>query len=89
MMSDVRGVTEVNEAQGFKYFVYDEQRALDCNRLFDVYGPYDRRLYARVATTGRAGVARAVDAAVTAFHAWPQSTAMRTRLFFKAGGGPQ
>jgi acyl-CoA reductase-like NAD-dependent aldehyde dehydrogenase len=90
MMSDLRGVTEVNEAREFKYFVYDEGRAPDCNGLFDVYEPYDRKLYARVATRGRAGVARAVDAAVTAFHAWWRSTlATRTRLSFKAGREPQ
>jgi hypothetical protein len=47
----------------FKHFVDDEWRAADGNGPFDVYRPYDRKLYARVAAGGRAEVARAVDAA--------------------------
>jgi acyl-CoA reductase-like NAD-dependent aldehyde dehydrogenase len=89
-MSDMRGVTGVNGAHELKHFVDDEWRGADGNRLFDVYRPYDRKLYARVAAGGRAEVARAVDAAAKAFPAWSQSTlAMRASLFFKAGGEPQ
>jgi acyl-CoA reductase-like NAD-dependent aldehyde dehydrogenase len=63
MMSDMRGVIEVNGVQEVKHFVDDEWRAADGNRLLDVYRPYDCKLYARVAAGGRAEVARAVDAA--------------------------
>ena len=84
-MSDMRGVTEVDGVQQFKYFVDGEWRAAENNKLFDVYRPYDRKLYARVAAGGRAEATRAVDAAAKAFPAWSQSTpAERARLFFKA-----
>jgi len=84
-MSDMRGVTEVNGAQEFRYFAGGEWLAAENNKLFDVYRPYDRTVYARVAAGGRAEATRAVDAAAKAFPAWSQSTpAERARLFFKA-----
>src|SRR5258707_124215 len=53
--------------------------------LSDVYRPYDRTLYARVAAGGRPEATIAVDAAAKAFPAWSQtSPAERARLFFKA-----
>lgn len=48
-MSDMHGVSEVNGVQEFKYFVDGEWRTAESNKLFDVYRPYDRKLYARVA----------------------------------------
>src|SRR5258707_14944781 len=84
-MSEMRGVTEVKGTQEFGYFVDGEWRAAENNKLFDVYRPYDRSLYARVAAGGRPEATRAVDAAARAFPAWSQSTpAERARLFFKA-----
>src|SRR5258707_800285 len=84
-MSDMRGVSEVNGVQEFKYFVDGEWRTAENNKLFDVYRPYDRKLYARVAAGGRAEATLAVDAAAKAFPAWSQSTpAERAKLFFKA-----
>ena len=84
-MSDIRGVTEVNGTKEFKCFVNGEWRTAENNKLFDVYRPYDRGLYARVAAGGRPEATLAVDVAARAFPAWSQSTpAERARLFFKA-----
>jgi acyl-CoA reductase-like NAD-dependent aldehyde dehydrogenase len=85
MMSDVRGVTEVNGIKEYRYFVGGEWRAAEDRKLFDVYRPYDRALYARVAAGGRPEAKRAVEAAAKAFPAWSQTTpAERARMFFKA-----
>jgi acyl-CoA reductase-like NAD-dependent aldehyde dehydrogenase len=84
-MSEMRGVTEANGAKEFQYFVDGEWRTAENNKLFDVYRPYDRSVYARVAAGGRPEATLAVDAAAKAFPAWSQSTpAERARLFFKA-----
>ena len=84
-MSEMPSVSEANGARAFRCFVDGEWRAAENNRLFDVYRPYDRSLYARVAAGGRAEATQAVDAAAKAFPAWSQSTpAERARLFFKA-----
>src|SRR5277367_236963 len=84
-MSEAKGVTQVNGVTEYKYFAGGEWRYAEGNRLFDVYRPYDRSLYARVAAGGRAEATRAVDAAAAAFPAWSQTTpAERARLFFKA-----
>jgi acyl-CoA reductase-like NAD-dependent aldehyde dehydrogenase len=84
-MSDMRGVTEVNGVQEFRYFVDGEWRTAENNKLFDVYRPYDRKLYARVAAGGRAEATQAVEAAAKAFPAWSQTApAERAKLFFKA-----
>ena len=84
-MSDMRGVTEAGGVQEFRYFAGGEWRAAQNNKLFDVYRPFDRKLYARVAAGGRAEATIAVDEAAKAFPAWSQtSPAERARLFFKA-----
>jgi acyl-CoA reductase-like NAD-dependent aldehyde dehydrogenase len=84
-MSDIRGATEVNGIKEYQYFAGGEWRAAENHKLFDVYRPYDRGLYARVAAGGRPEAKLAVDAAARAFPAWSQTTpAERARLFFKA-----
>jgi acyl-CoA reductase-like NAD-dependent aldehyde dehydrogenase len=84
-MSKMRGVTQENGAQEFRYFVCGEWRRAENNKLFDVYRPYDRSVYARVAAGGRAEATQAVEAAAKAFPAWAQTTpAERAKLFFKA-----
>jgi acyl-CoA reductase-like NAD-dependent aldehyde dehydrogenase len=81
-MSDGRGVIEIDGL-----FVDDGWRAAEDQKLFDVYRPYDRALYARVTAGGRSEAMPAVDAAAKAFPAWSQSTpAERARLFLKAAG---
>ena len=84
-MPDVRGVAEVDGVKEYRYFAGGEWRAAEDGELFDVYRPYDRSLYARVAAGGRPEAQIAVDAAARAFPAWSQTTpAERARLFFKA-----
>jgi len=84
-MSDIRGMSEVNGIRQYRYFAGGEWRQAEGNKLFDVFRPYDRSLYARVAAGGRAEATRAVEAAASAFPAWSQTTpAERARLFFKA-----
>jgi acyl-CoA reductase-like NAD-dependent aldehyde dehydrogenase len=84
-MSDARGVTEVNGVKTYNWFVDGEWRAAESRALFDVYRPYDRGLFARVAAGGRSEAKLAVDAAAKAFPAWSQTTpAERAKLFFKA-----
>src|ERR1700730_13732128 len=84
-MSDMPGVTEINGVQEFRYSAGGQWRAAANNKLFDVYRPYDRKLYARVAAGGRTEAKIAVDEAAKAFPAWSQSSpAERARLFFKA-----
>src|ERR1700744_2145604 len=84
-MAAMNGVSEVNGVQEFRYFAGGEWRQAEGNKLFDVYRPYDRGLYARVADGGRAEATIAVDEAAKAFPAWSQTTpAERARLFFKA-----
>jgi acyl-CoA reductase-like NAD-dependent aldehyde dehydrogenase len=84
-MSEFRGMTQVNGVNEFQYFVDGEWRSAEDNKLFEVYRPYDRTLYARVAAGGRAEATRAVDAAARAFPAWSQTTpAERAGLFNKA-----
>src|SRR5450755_4116444 len=84
-MSDVRGVTEVNGIKEYRYFAGGEWRTAENHKLFDVFRPYDRGLYARVAAGGRSEAKLAVDAAAKAFPAWSQTTpAERAKLFFNA-----
>ncbi|HEX4423347.1 MAG TPA: aldehyde dehydrogenase family protein [Kofleriaceae bacterium] len=69
----------------YKYFAGGEWRAAEGGKLFDVYQPYDRALYAQVAAGGRAEAKIAVEAAARAFPAWAQTTpAERAKLFYKA-----
>jgi acyl-CoA reductase-like NAD-dependent aldehyde dehydrogenase len=85
VMSDLRGVTEVNGIKEYRYFAGGEWRTAENHKLFDVFRPYDRSLYARVAAGGRTEAKLAVDAAAKAFLAWSQTTpAERAKLFFKA-----
>jgi len=85
MMSDGRGVVEVNGIKEYRYFAGGEWRTAENNKLFDVYRPYDRGLYARVAAGGRPEAKLAVDAAAKAFPAWSQTApAERAKLFFRA-----
>ena len=86
-MSDVRGVTEVNGIKEYWYFAGGEWRTAENHKLFDVYRPYDRGLYARVAAGGRPEAKLAVEAAAKARCArsapWvmlPASTTWRNRL---------
>jgi acyl-CoA reductase-like NAD-dependent aldehyde dehydrogenase len=84
-MSEVRGVTEINGVKAYKYFAGGAWRSADNNRLFDVFQPYDRALYARVADGRRAEAKIAVEAAAEAFPVWSRTTpAERAKLFFKA-----
>jgi acyl-CoA reductase-like NAD-dependent aldehyde dehydrogenase len=69
----------------YRYFAGGEWRAAEDGKLFDVYQPYDRALYAQVAAGGRAEAKIAVEAAAKAFPAWAQTTpAERAKLFYKA-----
>jgi len=84
-MAEANGVTEINGIKEYKYFVGGEWRSAEGNKLFDVYQPYDRALYARVAAGGRSEAKRAVEAAAKAFPTWSQTApAERAKLFFKA-----
>ena len=58
-MAKLNGVTEVNGVSEYKYFVGGEWRSAEGNKLFDVYRPYDRALYARVAAGRKADDLRA------------------------------
>jgi acyl-CoA reductase-like NAD-dependent aldehyde dehydrogenase len=69
----------------YNYFADGEWRAAEGGKLFDVYQPYDRALFARVPAGGRAEAKIAVEAAARAFPVWAQTTpAERARLLFKA-----
>ena len=84
-MSKINGVTEVNGVNEYRYFADGEWRATAGNKLFDVYNPYDRSLFARVAAGRKADAQLAVAAAAKAFPAWAATTpAERAKLFFKA-----
>src|SRR3984957_14050940 len=84
-MSEAPGVIEVNGVKEHRYFAGGEWRPAENNKLFDVYRPYDRKLFARVAAGGRPEATLAVDAGAKAFPSWSQSTpAERAKLFFKA-----
>lgn len=73
-MSEAKGVTQVDGVTEYKYFAGGEWRSAEGNRLFDVYQPYDRTLYARVAAGGRAEANRWA-ACATAAGAAPDRTA--------------
>jgi acyl-CoA reductase-like NAD-dependent aldehyde dehydrogenase len=75
----------VSEIKEYRYFADGEWREAENHELFDVFRPYDRSLYARVAAGGRKEAKLAVDAAARAFPGWAQTTpAARATLFFKA-----
>src|SRR5476649_1321265 len=78
-------MTEAGRVKTYKYFAGGEWRSAGGDRVFDVYRPYDRALFARVAAGGREEARIAVAAAANDFPAWSQTTpAERARLFFKA-----
>ena len=84
-MPEANGVTEVNGVKEFKYFSNGEWKSAEGNKTFEVFQPYDRSVYARVAAGGRAEAKHAVGAAAKAFPAWSQTTpAERAALLFKA-----
>src|SRR5450432_4389672 len=84
-MTEAKGVSQVKGVTEYKYFAGGEWRSAERNKLFDVFQPYDRALYARVPAGGRAEAQIAVDAAAKAFPAWSQTTpAERAKLLFKA-----
>jgi acyl-CoA reductase-like NAD-dependent aldehyde dehydrogenase len=57
-----------------QYFAGGKWRSAENHKLFDVFRPYDRALYARVSAGGRAEAKQAVEAAAKAYPAWPQTT---------------
>jgi acyl-CoA reductase-like NAD-dependent aldehyde dehydrogenase len=84
-VSAQKRMTEAGGVKTYKYFAGGEWRSAGGDRVFDVYRPYDRALFARVAAGGREEARIAVAAAANAFPAWSQTTpAERARLFFKA-----
>jgi acyl-CoA reductase-like NAD-dependent aldehyde dehydrogenase len=75
----------MTEVKTYKYFAGGEWRSAAGNKLFDVYRPYDRGLFARVPAGGREEAQIAVGAAAAAFPAWARTTpAERAKIFFKA-----
>jgi acyl-CoA reductase-like NAD-dependent aldehyde dehydrogenase len=85
VMSETSGVTIVNGVKEYQYFADGDWRAPASKKLFDVFRPYDRSLYARVADNGKDEAKLAVEAAAKAFPAWAATTpAERAKLFFKA-----
>ena len=84
-MTEHNGVTQRDGINEYQYFADGQWRDAAGKKTFDVFRPYDRSLYARVAGGGRAEAKLAVEAAAKAFPAWSQTTpAERARLFFKA-----
>jgi acyl-CoA reductase-like NAD-dependent aldehyde dehydrogenase len=84
-MSEKNGTIERDGIHEYLYFADGQWRSATGNKTFDVFRPYDRTLYARVASGGRAEAKVAVEAAAKAFPAWSQTTpAERAKLFFKA-----
>lgn len=75
----------VDRIRTYRYFAGGQWREATDGKTFEVFNPYDRSVFARVAA-GRAADARvAVEAAAAAFPAWAATTpAERARLFFKA-----
>jgi acyl-CoA reductase-like NAD-dependent aldehyde dehydrogenase len=75
----------MSEVKEYQYFAGGKWRSAENKQLFDVFRPYDRSVYARVPSGGRAEAKLAVEAAANAFPAWSQTTpAERAKLFFKA-----
>ena len=44
----------VSEIKEYQYFAGGKWRSAESKKLFDVFGPYDRSVYARVPVGGRA-----------------------------------
>jgi acyl-CoA reductase-like NAD-dependent aldehyde dehydrogenase len=80
-----KGKMNVSEIKEYQYFAGGQWRSAESKKLFDVFRPYDRSVYARVPAGGRAEAKLAVEAAAKAFPAWSQTTpAERATLYFKA-----
>ncbi|QGZ93730.1 aldehyde dehydrogenase family protein [Terricaulis silvestris] len=74
-----------DETKEYRYFAGGEWRTAESGELFEVYRPFDRSVFARVAAGGREEAKIAVAAAAKAFPAWSATTpGERARLFFKA-----
>jgi len=72
----------VSDVKEYRYFAGGEWRTAENNKLFDVFRPYDRGLYARVAAGGRAGMlATVLTVGLLAFGT------LRVQASPKAGGG--
>src|SRR5258705_2447663 len=73
------------DVKEYAYFVDNQWRKANDNRLFEVHEPYSGKVFARVPAGSRAEARVAVDAASKAFAGWSESTpAERARLFLKA-----
>ena len=73
------------DVKEYGYFVDNQWRKADDNRLFEVHEPYSGKVFARVAAGSRPEARVAVDAASKAFAGWSESPpAERARLFLKA-----
>jgi acyl-CoA reductase-like NAD-dependent aldehyde dehydrogenase len=73
------------DGRTYKYFAGGEWRDAAGGRTFEVFDPYDRSVYARVAAGGRDEAKIAIKAAAEAFPAWAGTTpAQRAQLFFRA-----
>lgn len=69
----------------YQYYAGGQWQAAEGNAQFDVFQPYDRAVFARVAAGGSKEAKTAIRAAAAAFPAWSQTTpAERARLFLKA-----
>lgn len=84
-MAESNSFIEKDGIREYKYFAGGQWQTAKEGKTFEVYKPYDRSLFAKVAAGGRAEAKMAVDAAAKAFPAWSQTTpAERAKLFFKA-----
>lgn len=76
---------DVHRVQTYRYFAGGDWRMATDGKTFEVFNPYDRTVFARVAAGGAPEARVAVAAAAAAFPAWAATTpAERARLFFKA-----
>ena len=84
-MGELRSTTDVDGIKEYRYYADGAWRDADSGKLFDVFRPYDRSVYARVAAGGKSEAKLAVEAAAKAFPAWAAtSPAERAKIFFKA-----
>ena len=61
----------MNGIKEYRYFAGGEWRTVENHKLFDVFRPYDRGLYARVAAGGRPEAKLAVGAAFEGRRQYP------------------
>jgi acyl-CoA reductase-like NAD-dependent aldehyde dehydrogenase len=72
----------VIEIKEYQYFAGGKWRAAENKKLFDVFRPYDRCVYARVPAGRPAEAKLAVEAAARASAAWSQTTAAERATLF-------